>query len=794
MEQQHASFDASRVVFDFVVDLNSRHPAFDMPDPRAAAEEGEVEDGELPLSGSTSNGSGHPYRSTGLSINGASKKPSIQIGLNKGIPARPHVKASLFDEDSSSTRLSPGGAGLSIKGAAAGSSSGPSSASNPTNGFNIKGRSSSNNGDLSQHEGEAESSGSLAPSQNMAAALQNAGHRQSSTPIVSSHLSIKGANAAGLPPKPRTSMALPFKSKASAAKPVASGPAPNAYSIMPQQLPSNAIGKAYGNAMLVPKMAPAQPVSEPGPSYTPPRRISIPTAPSSSQRPLSPEPRPPSSSPPPPPPPAPVPSQALHAPSSASPSLTSGQWAAGAQKGKGKEEEDGEELEEGEELPDDSEDKAESHDKLALGVIPTPYQDSFATKSSDKLLMDAEDDDRRRASFGRSQGDRWESSYRSPRNSRYDERDYSSSSRRYHRDDSDRRSRRKDEDDYYYRRSGYESYEDDYDDRNRSRHSRDARPSERDRDRREHRHHDRDRSRERERERDKDYSGRDREDRSYRSSRHGTTHDRKGNVWRRGSSYSPDPDSRKSPRREPNFHDEPGAPRHFDRELASVRKSLPSTPSLPAKPVAGLPARPDSARKDVPAAVVPLPQVATPFFLPSPPPPERKTVTAWEDEEASAPDMEGIAGAGSASSNVDVKKYTLFGASPLSQYILEEKLGEGTFGVVHKARRKEGSVTLMPITEHDRRFRKALKRKKRHCETHSDATTLGCSRVSEGDVVALKKIVMHNDMDGVPITALREIRILKTLNHPNVVPVVDMAYQSGESDRYPIQWAYSDVV
>lgn len=31
-----------------------------------------------------------------------------------------------------------------------------------------------------------------------------------------------------------------------------------------------------------------------------------------------------------------------------------------------------------------------------------------------------------------------------------------------------------------------------------------------------------------------------------------------------------------------------------------------------------------------------------------------------------------------------------------------------------------------------------------------------------------------------PITSLREIRILKELDHPNVVPVVDMVYEQGE--------------
>lgn len=31
-----------------------------------------------------------------------------------------------------------------------------------------------------------------------------------------------------------------------------------------------------------------------------------------------------------------------------------------------------------------------------------------------------------------------------------------------------------------------------------------------------------------------------------------------------------------------------------------------------------------------------------------------------------------------------------------------------------------------------------------------------------------------------PITSLREIRLLKLLDHPNVVPVLDIAYEEGE--------------
>ncbi|KAF7724197.1 serine/threonine protein kinase, CMGC, CDC2/CDK sub [Apophysomyces ossiformis] len=82
------------------------------------------------------------------------------------------------------------------------------------------------------------------------------------------------------------------------------------------------------------------------------------------------------------------------------------------------------------------------------------------------------------------------------------------------------------------------------------------------------------------------------------------------------------------------------------------------------------------------------------------------------------------------------------GCSKITDYDFEDKLGEGTFGEVHKARH----------------------------------------RVS-GQAVALKRILMHNEKDGVPITAIREIKILKQLRHKNIVPLTDIAVERGDSAR-----------
>ncbi|EAW96856.1 CDK2 isoform 7 [Pan troglodytes] len=64
-----------------------------------------------------------------------------------------------------------------------------------------------------------------------------------------------------------------------------------------------------------------------------------------------------------------------------------------------------------------------------------------------------------------------------------------------------------------------------------------------------------------------------------------------------------------------------------------------------------------------------------------------------------------------------------------------EKIGEGTYGVVYKARNK--------LT---------------------------------GEVVALKKIRLDTETEGVPSTAIREISLLKELNHPNIVKLLDVIH------------------
>ncbi|KAI5298576.1 hypothetical protein KEM56_003937 [Ascosphaera pollenicola] len=89
----------------------------------------------------------------------------------------------------------------------------------------------------------------------------------------------------------------------------------------------------------------------------------------------------------------------------------------------------------------------------------------------------------------------------------------------------------------------------------------------------------------------------------------------------------------------------------------------------------------------------------------------------------------------------DQGKLRFRGCASIRDYDLLRKLGEGTFGEVYKGiHRKTGSV------------------------------------------VALKKILLHNEKDGFPITALREIKLLKLLSHPNILQLQEMAVERSRGE------------
>lgn len=75
----------------------------------------------------------------------------------------------------------------------------------------------------------------------------------------------------------------------------------------------------------------------------------------------------------------------------------------------------------------------------------------------------------------------------------------------------------------------------------------------------------------------------------------------------------------------------------------------------------------------------------------------------------------------------------------MEDYLRIEKLGEGTYGVVYKAKHKKTDK-----------------------------------------LVAMKKIRLENEEEGVPSTAIREISLLKELQHPNIVFLEDVVMQESK--------------
>ncbi|KAJ2759322.1 Cyclin-dependent kinase catalytic subunit [Coemansia nantahalensis] len=78
-------------------------------------------------------------------------------------------------------------------------------------------------------------------------------------------------------------------------------------------------------------------------------------------------------------------------------------------------------------------------------------------------------------------------------------------------------------------------------------------------------------------------------------------------------------------------------------------------------------------------------------------------------------------------------------AASAERYVKLDKVGEGTYGVVYKAR-----------------------------DLHT------------GEIVAMKKIRLEADDEGVPSTAIREISLLKELQHENIVKLLDIEYEDAK--------------
>ena len=78
------------------------------------------------------------------------------------------------------------------------------------------------------------------------------------------------------------------------------------------------------------------------------------------------------------------------------------------------------------------------------------------------------------------------------------------------------------------------------------------------------------------------------------------------------------------------------------------------------------------------------------------------------------------------------------GIGSLASYENLEQVGEGTYGYVYRARDKR-----------------------------------------DGTTVALKRLIIHKENLGFPLCAVREIKFLKSLKHPNIVLLRDVATSKG---------------
>ncbi|OBZ78401.1 putative cyclin-dependent kinase 9 [Grifola frondosa] len=214
-----------------------------------------------------------------------------------------------------------------------------------------------------------------------------------------------------------------------------------------------------------------------------------------------------------------------------------------------------------------------------------------------------------------------------------------------------------------------------------------------------------------------DTSRRDRQDYSYESRHYPRDFDKRDYPSYRGT----------TPRRDSERH-------HVSRSPSSPRSRSPLTPTSQREKHRLPPPRPPAPPEDMkdsslpvahPAVVISMPSRKPPTPLPPRSPPPLPSVLPTGDSQSKR--------VVATDHRTEPSMASRDGCGKQEDYNMLTKLGEGTFGEVHKA-----------------------------------------VHWSNGHTVALKRILMHNEKEGMPVTALREIKILKALKHPCVVDILDM--------------------
>lgn len=184
-----------------------------------------------------------------------------------------------------------------------------------------------------------------------------------------------------------------------------------------------------------------------------------------------------------------------------------------------------------------------------------------------------------------------------------------------------------------------------------------------------------------------------------------------------------------------------------ESEPSSVPSSEPKTVDTSSMPPPPVPVRAQpstaipKALQQPPSAATPAPPIAHPLPQkptgPLPPTPAQKTPQASKEAPALAPTTPTTA---ALPSQISPATPRTFKPSRTEIYKIITQVGEGTFGKVYKARNQ-----------------------------------------LSGDHVALKRIRMEGERDGFPVTAMREIKLLQSLRHKNVVKLHEMMVSKGES-------------